>query len=100
MDNKLFISRFLEYTGNTINFGIYYNKIYKKEYLPTRIRYNQVFFYAGLISLSYCLLSQRFGGGQFLKVYQCCDKDQDLSKRKYYSSGRPVVNMFARVFNR
>ena len=49
MDPKLHSSRMSKYMVHNLNFGIYYDKIYKKEYLPTRIRYNQFFFYTLLI---------------------------------------------------
>ena len=43
------------YGANNLQFGLYYDKVFKKEYLPTRIRYNQFFFYAGLIYFVYTL---------------------------------------------
>ena len=57
MDKTLFRERLFDYLGNSGHFNIYYDKIYKKEYLPSRIRYNQFFFYGALISFSYLLLS-------------------------------------------
>jgi hypothetical protein len=33
--------------------ALYYNKKYTKEYLPSRIRYNQFFFWAGMAAFFY-----------------------------------------------
>ena len=40
------------YGASNIGFSIYYDKVFKKEYMPSRIRYNQFFFYS---VLGYCL---------------------------------------------
>ena len=45
--------------GNNGLPAVYYDKIYKKEYLPSRIRYNQFFFFAGFFSISAYLFSKR-----------------------------------------
>ena len=58
-------TRLFEYAGQNIGFGIHYDKIYKKEYLPSRIRYNQFFFYAGFFGMSYYLMSSKRGGSMF-----------------------------------
>ena len=34
------------YGAGNLNFGVYYDKVNRKEYLPSRVRYNQFFFYA------------------------------------------------------
>ena len=40
----------MQHYGN-LNFGfrIHYNKLFKPEYLPARVRYNQFFFYSILV---------------------------------------------------
>ena len=42
--------RLMQHYGN-LNFGfrIHYNKLFKPEYLPARVRYNQFFFYSILV---------------------------------------------------
>ena len=43
------INPFVEYSrygANNLNVTVYYDKVFKKEYLPSRIRYNQFFFYS------------------------------------------------------
>ena len=50
--------RLVSYYTMNYNFSIYYDKMYKKEYLPSRIRYNQFFFYATLFaSCNYLLFA-------------------------------------------
>jgi hypothetical protein len=34
------------YGSCNLQFGLYYDKVFKKEYMPSRIRYNQFFFYS------------------------------------------------------
>ncbi len=36
----------IRYGSTNLQFGLYYDKVFKKEYMPSRIRYNQFFFYA------------------------------------------------------
>lgn len=36
------------YSACNLQFTVYYDKVFKKEYLPSRIRYNQFFFYLAL----------------------------------------------------
>ena len=33
------------------NFGLGYNKVFKPEYLPGRVRFNQFFFLSGMVTL-------------------------------------------------
>ena len=75
------------------NFGVYYEKIFKKEYLPTRIRYNQFFFYAGLIGGYFWLKSQNKRGCDFCVSNPA---DPELAHREYFSSDRAVVNVVMR----
>ena len=87
----------LSYAPLNLNFAINYDKLYKKEYLPSRIRYSQFFFYTFLIGGCYGLLSYRAGGGMF------CPKqgnDNNLGNRRYYTSSRSIVNIFARTANK
>ena len=48
-------SRLARYGATNLQFGIYYDKIFKKEYLPSRIRYNQFFFYGITLWFFYTL---------------------------------------------
>ena len=41
------------YGANNFSFSFYYDKIYKKEYLPSRIRYSQFFFYSFIAYYAY-----------------------------------------------
>ena len=52
-DNASYTSKFR--VKNNIGFRIHYDKIFKPEYLPSRIRYNSFFFYAGLGMFLYWL---------------------------------------------
>ena len=97
--SALFRERMLQYSGMNFSFSLYYDKLYKKEYLPSRIRYNQFFFWAAFIGLGYGLLSKRSGGGMF------CPKEgapgqTELADRKYYTSERSVVNIIMRQVNK
>ena len=73
MEKAAFQERLAQYAVHNLNFGIYYDKLYKKEYLPSRIRYNQFFFYAALGFSAYYLLGSKNGGGMF------CPKDNKLN---------------------
>ena len=95
MDASLYKKRLLEYYGRHLNFSIYYDKIYKKEYLPSRIRYNQFFFYTALFGLSYYTFKGQ--GSNF------CPQEEtttDLGQRKYYTSERSAVNFVMRQMNK
>ena len=50
-----FWRRLYEYGANNLQFTIYYDKVFRKEYLPSRIRYNQFFFYSIFIYFLYNL---------------------------------------------
>ena len=43
------------YGATNLQFGIYYDKVFKKEYLPSRIRYSQFFFYSAALYFFYTL---------------------------------------------
>lgn len=58
-------SRLYEYVAVNAGFGIHYDKRFKKEYLPSRVRYNQFFFYTGLFTMGYYMLSKNRGGSRF-----------------------------------
>ena len=58
-------SRLYEYVAANAGFGIHYDKIFKKEYLPSRVRYNQFFFYTGLFTIGYYVFSKNRGGSRF-----------------------------------
>ena len=88
-------TRLLNYAANNLNFGIYYDKIYTNAYLPNRIRYNQVFFYAILGLGTQQFLSRKNGNGQFCPN----ELSNDMSTRRYYSSDRPITNIIARQWN-
>jgi hypothetical protein len=47
----LSLNMICRYMPNNIGFSIYYDKVHKKEYLPSRVRYNQFFFYAAAFFL-------------------------------------------------
>ena len=83
-----------EYASVNFGFSIYYDKIYKKEYLPSRIRYSQFFFYTLLFGGVYTLLSKKNGGSNFCPSVNGRNPEQDMSKWKYYSSDRAIVNVF------
>ena len=89
MEKQLFNQRWWSYVGNNFGFSLHYDKVFKKEYLPSRIRYNQFFFFAGLTTGFMYLLSNR----------SQAPTSTDLSQRKYYSGDRTVVNMFQRAMN-
>mgnify|MGYP006130177303 CR=1 FL=1 len=92
-------ARLFEYLSSNIGFGIHYDKIYKKEYLPSRIRYSQFFFYTGLATGCYFFLSKSRGGSNFSPQENQLSPTSDLSERKYYTSERSVVNPVMRIFN-
>ena len=92
-------SRLYEYVAANAGFGIHYDKIYKKEYLPSRVRYSQFFFYTGFITLSYFVLSKNRGGSNFSPKQNELAPTSDLSERKYYTSDRAVVNPIMRILN-
>ena len=76
------------------HFGLAYNKVFKPEYLPGRVRFNQFFFFLGLGSLwvanrRYVSLSM----SEVLKGWQFTDtRVKTLGERKYYSMDRAYVN--------
>ena len=84
--------RLMTYASQNLNFSLYYDKLYKKEYLPSRIRYNQFFFYAGLIVAMRYLMQPMFA--------QKTGNGNDLNSYKYYTGDRAAVNIFARQFNK
>ena len=96
MDPKLQSQRVCSYAIHNFNFGIYYDKIYKKEYLPTRIRYNQFFFFAAFFGGCAMLMNKQRKGGMFCKMDE---RDPELANRKYYTSDRACVNMIMRGIN-
>ena len=94
-----FNQRALEYAGSNFGFGIHYDKIYKKEYLPSRIRYSQFYFYSAFFGLSYFLLSKKNGGGMFAPQEGSVAPSGNLSESKYYTSDRAVVNPLMIIYN-
>ena len=83
-----FWRRLYEYGANNLQFTIYYDKVFRKEYLPSRIRYNQFFFYAAAIWFVYTLHQRN---------WMFTSEDQkDLGQRRYYTIGRPFQNLIAR----
>ena len=99
MEKAAFQERLAQYMVHNFNFGIYYDKIYKKEYLPSRIRYNQFFFYAALGFSAYYFLGSKTGGGMFCPKDNALNQTSELADRKYYTSPRSVVNIFMRQMN-
>jgi len=71
--------------------GVYYDKVFKKEYLPSRIRYNQFFFYAFLLSSCYYLSRKHWG--------MVDEKNMNLGTRKYFTTERRYVNSISRARN-
>ena len=63
-------ARLSDYMLHNFNFGLYYDKIYKKEYLPSRIRYNQFFFFAAFtLSLPTSFIPTFFTSLVFIRKY-------------------------------
>ena len=100
MDKVAYEHRRFAYRPHNIGFALYYDKIYKKEYLPSRIRYNQFFFYTGLFTAYYFFLSTKNGGSMFCPQENALQPNTDLSLRRYYTSERSIVNMFMRQWNK
>ncbi|CDW80949.1 UNKNOWN [Stylonychia lemnae] len=67
--------------------SIYYDKVFKKEYLPSRVRYNQFFFYA---ALGYYIFKLKAGRQLFVD-----EGERNLGQRKYYTSARSYQNFIA-----
>ena len=86
---QYFWRRLYEYSANNLHVSIYYDKIFKKEYLPSRIRYSQFFFFSGL---AYFLYTVHTCNWMFADETQ-----RDLGQRKYYTIGRPFQNFIARA---
>ena len=100
MDKVLFRARLGEYMTANFNFGLYYDKIYKKEYLPSRIRYNQFFFYTFLVGGIYMFSSKKNGGSLFCPAVNSQQPDDQMAHWKYYTSDRAVVNFLMRQVNK
>ena len=56
--------------------------------MPSRIRYNQFFFYAGFAYFIYTVHSRNW--------MLVDESEKDLGKRKYYTTGRAYQNMLMR----
>ena len=86
--DSTFWNRQGNYLAENAMFSVYYNKIYKQQYLPSRIRYSQFFFF---ISFAVCC-----------KLYvanRSQNNQADYSQRRYYTSERPIVNFIQRIIN-
>ena len=92
MSDQMKTQRLLSYYAQNFNFAIYYDKLYKKEYLPSRIRYNQFFFFASLAVACKFLL--------FKPMFSTTSDPNNLAARKYYTTDRSIVNFFMRQANR
>ena len=80
---QVFWRRLYEYGANNAFPALYYDKVFRKEYQPSRIRYNQFFFFAVF-----------FG---FLIVWPRCswtNEWRSLDNRKYYTTPRAFSNWF------
>ncbi len=62
--------------------------MFRKEYLPSRIRYNQALFYGVGIWFLWTLHQRNW---MFTS-----EDEKDLGQRRYYTIGRPFQNIFAR----
>ncbi len=82
----MFNERFIHYMSCNFNFSLQYDKLYKKEYLPSRIRYNQFFFWTFFAAASYTCFSK----GMFSTSVG--SNPENLGARRYYTSERAVVN--------
>ncbi len=80
------------YLSQNLSFSLYYDKMYKKEYLPSRVRYNQFFFFATLTAFSSYFL--------FKPMFAVNSNKSSISGQRYYTSDRSFVNMFARSMNK
>ena len=99
MDKGLYMERMWHFAVANTNFGIHYNKIFKKEYLPSRIRYNQFFFWIAFWGGCYGLLSYKAGGGM-LCPQEGTTGEKELGLRRYYTTDRSCVNIIARMLNK
>eukprot|EP00347_Sterkiella_histriomuscorum_P014692 403359914 len=92
LDNSTLKQRFRrrlgEYACNNFGFSIYYDKVHKKEYLPSRVRYNQFFFYSVLF---YFVFKQAHTRWQLVD-----ERQKDLGKRRYFTLPRTYSNPIAR----
>ena len=84
--------RMWTYYTHNFNFSIYYDKLYRKEYLPSRISYNQFFFYSALFASCSFLL--------FAPQWSTTTDEKNLGARRYYTSDRTLVNMLSRGMNK
>ena len=84
-----FWRRLYEYGASNLQFGIYYDKVFRKEYLPSRIRYNQFFFFAFLGCFLFNLHSRHWSFTN--------EKEKSLGLRKYFTIGRPFENFIMRA---
>jgi len=67
--------------------SFHYDKVYKPEYLPSRIRYNYLF---GLLILGSWMLIARHNRKGF------SNESKDYNKRNYYTTSYEWTNIFAR----
>ena len=94
--SNLYRTRLWQYAEQNMLPTIYYDKLYRKEYLPTRVRYNQALFFAGFLGMAWFFMGDKTGSGMFV---QSSDKS-DLGSRRYYTTGRAFVNPVAMMLNR
>ena len=99
MKSSVFYSRLYDYMSTNFFFSIYYDKLYRKEYLPSRIRYNQFFFYGGLLVLGSVYLSNK-NNGMLCPTESKVRSGDDLGNRRYYTSERTFVNFLKRSMNK
>ena len=85
-------ARLRMYIAQNFNFSIYYQKLYAKEMLPSRIRYNQFFFWGAFVLASKYLL--------FRPMFAQSSNENNLGATRFYTSERAVVNPVARMLNR
>ena len=94
--SNLYYTRLWQYAEQNLVPTIYYDKLYRKEYLPTRVRYSQFFFFAGFIGMSVYFMGSKTSSGMFVQS----SNQGDLSSRRYYTTGREFVNPIAAMLNR
>ena len=76
--------RQLEYYSKNFLPTVYHDKIYRKEMLPSRVRYNAFFFYAGLVGAAY-FFSMR-------KMSVSGEDSNELADRRYFTADRAFIN--------
>mmetsp|Transcript_4817 Transcript_4817/g.8264 ORF Transcript_4817/g.8264 Transcript_4817/m.8264 type:complete len:97 (-) Transcript_4817:149-439(-) len=89
MDSYIFWNRLNMYSSANFGFTAYYQKIYKKEYLPTRVRYNQFFYYLLAMPIFYLIFSKSHS--------QFAPRASNEDPVKFYTTEKSYVNFVRRA---